>query len=195
MFTIDPPPFRRRCGTAALQPYHALFVFRRNDSSHSASGMSSKLERVIGMTLSMPALLTMPVSFPKACAARSTALLNFSKSRTSVATAIAWKPFLQMPSATSWLRAASMSSRATFAPSDASRSAYALPMPCAAPVTTTALSASRIPLAPSRAPSRARGAFDVDVPDRPQAVPLGHRGVTQVAPDEDRDAAVVAREL
>src|SRR5437867_1334071 len=98
MFTMLPPLFARRCGTAALQPYHALFVLRRNDSSHSASGMSSNLQRVIGTTLSMPALFTMPVSFPNACAARSTALLNFAKSRTSVARAIAWPPFSQVPS-------------------------------------------------------------------------------------------------
>src|SRR5438067_786128 len=43
-------------------------------------------------------------------------------------------PFLQMPSATSALRFVSMSRSATFAPSDARRSAYARPIPWAARV-------------------------------------------------------------
>ena len=69
MLTMLPPLFARRWGSAALQPYHALFVLRRKDSSYSLSGMSSKLQRVMGTTFSMPALFTIPVSAPNAWAA------------------------------------------------------------------------------------------------------------------------------
>src|SRR5690242_12892437 len=105
--------------------------------------------------------------------------------------ASAVSPFLQMASATSALRFASMSRSATFAPSDASRSAYARPMPCAAPVTTTALSASRadIPSPLTRGSCASRLAIGVRA-----ALALAHRRVAQVTPDQHRDAAVVARE-
>src|SRR5229473_2677734 len=198
MFTMLPPLFARRCGTAALEPYQALLVLSRNDSSHSASGMSSKLHRVIGITFSMPALFTIPVSFPKVFAAWSTALLNFAKSRTSVAIAMALPPFLRMPSATSSFRLPSMSSSATLAPSDASLSAYARPIPCAAPVTTIALSPSRMCTLPSlgRFFLGARRAADVRARcRRPPRGALRDRRIPQVTADEDRDAAVVARQL
>src|SRR5512135_3397418 len=195
MFTMLPPPFARRWGTAALHPYHAAFVLRRNDSSHSASGMSSNMQRVIGTTFSMPALFTMPLSLPKAFAASSTECLNCAKSRTAVANATALPPLRQMPSATSWLLFASMSSSATLAPSDARRSLYARPMPCAAPETTTPLSASRMRRLPPLS-CRSRGPrATIEVALASSLQPLRGRGVADVAPDEDRDAAVVVREL
>src|SRR6266496_2316435 len=103
-----------------------------------------------------------------------------------------------------------MSSNATLAPSDARRSLYARPIPCAAPVTTIALSPSRMCTLPSlrRLPLDPRRGVAVPVRgcrpprgDPHPPVPAGRIGaraarcVPQVPADEDRHAAVVACEL
>src|SRR5947209_7172438 len=91
-----------------------------------------------------------------------------------------------------------MSSSATLAPSDASRSLYARPIPCAAPVTTIALSPSRMCTLPSLRRLLLDHRRAVAVPVRARRPPRGALAdgrVPQVPADEDRDPAVVAREL
>jgi hypothetical protein len=88
------------------------------------------------LTWAIPALLMKTSTLPSSLATRSTSPKTASRSETSASIATDRRPRALTSSATFSAPSALTSLMATFAPSAASRSAMALPIPLAAPVTT-----------------------------------------------------------
>src|SRR5882762_6136363 len=131
------------CGTTAREasqvPRRLTAIMR----SHSSISIWSKGERDIGTVAKIAALLTRMSIRPNASTARAAIASTLARSATSVRTAIASKPWRFKSAATSAAALASISATTTFAPSLASPSAYALPMPCPPPVTIATFPAKR----------------------------------------------------
>src|ERR1700730_15153890 len=124
-----------------------LFRFTSRTASHSSSLiLNTRLSRVI------PALLTRMSVRPKRDVPASTVAPTCSRPETSHPNAAAWPPAASIRWTTGEARSASTSTTATRAPSDASRSAVAWPIPCAAPVTTATRSVNLLMCSPPACP-------------------------------------------
>jgi hypothetical protein len=112
-------------------PYTTPKTLTRNSASRSSGEVSSR-----SLTWAIPALLMKTSTLPSSLATRSTSPKTASRSETSAAIATDRRPRALTSSATFSAPSALTSLMATSAPSAASRSAMALPIPLAAPVTT-----------------------------------------------------------
>src|SRR6202011_4672020 len=131
MFTITPPPARRRCGRQACAQLNAPPRITAVTARHSASVMRSK-----ACSARTAALLTRISMRPKCAAAAETITCTASGSVTSATSATALPPACSIPTATP--SASPRFARAlttTAAPPSASASAIARPMLRPAPVT------------------------------------------------------------
>ena len=111
-------------------PYTTPKTMTRNSASRSSGVVSSR-----SLTWAIPALMETS-TLPSSLATRSTSPKTASRSETSAAIATDRRPRALTSSATFSAPSASTSLMATSAPSAASRTAMALPIPLAAPVTT-----------------------------------------------------------
>ena len=111
-------------------PYTTPKTLTRNSASRSSGVVSSR-----SLTWAIPALMKTS-TLPSSLATRSTSPKTASRSETSAAIATDRRPRALTSSATLSAASALTSLMATSAPSAASRSAMALPIPLAAPVTT-----------------------------------------------------------
>jgi hypothetical protein len=111
-------------------PYTTPKTLTRNSASRSSGVVSSR-----SLTWAIPALMKTS-TLPSSLATRSTSPKTASRSETSAAIATDRRPRALTSSATFSAPSALTSLMATSAPSAASRSAMALPIPLAAPVTT-----------------------------------------------------------
>jgi len=111
-------------------PYTTPKTMTRNSASRSSGVVSSR-----SLTWAIPALMKTS-TLPSSLATRSTSPKTASRSETSAAIATDRRPRALTSSATFSAPSALTSLMATSAPSAASRSAMALPIPLAAPVTT-----------------------------------------------------------
>jgi len=111
-------------------PYTTPKTMTRNSASRSSGVVSSR-----SLTWAIPALMKTS-TLPSSLATRSTSPKTASRSETSAAIATDRRPRALTSSATFSAASALTSLMATSAPSAASRSAMALLIPLAAPVTT-----------------------------------------------------------
>ena len=114
-------------------------TFRVPSQPASSSSVAAPIRNQI-------ALLWMMSSRPNADSVRSIMVRTSALTPTSVRAKMAVPPAAAMPSTTCCPRSASTSATQTDAPSRASSSAVAWPMPDAAPVTMAALPATRPPV-------------------------------------------------
>src|SRR3954454_13055066 len=180
MFTIEPPPPSSIVGIAARIPRHTPDRFTSRTSRQSSSEMSPAEP---GMATA--ALLTMPSSRPWRSTAASTSASTSADDRTSVRWNDAPAPIAP---ATSRPPSSSTSPRTTTAPSLASASADARPMPVAAPVTATTFPSTRpATVASSGAPEPGFALLD----ERPDALV----GVSRLAERRERRLLTVEAAL
>ena len=111
-------------------PYTTPKTMTRNSASRSSGVVSSR-----SLTWAIPALMKTS-TLPSSLATRSTSPKTASRSETSAAIATDRRPRALTSSVTFSAPSALTSLMARSAPSAASRSAMALPIPLAAPVTT-----------------------------------------------------------
>src|SRR3954447_4806089 len=157
MFTMEPPPALSMWGIAARIPRHTPERLTSSTSRQSSSDISPAEPAI-----ATAALLTMPSSRPWCSIAASTSAWMSSDERTSVRRNEAFRPSW---SATCRPPSSSMSPRTTIAPSPASASADARPIPVAAPVTATTFSSTRPAIAASSGATELRRAFLDERPD------------------------------
>src|SRR4051812_29867750 len=138
VLTIEPPPCSSIAGISYFMHRNAL----RRSMSSSLDQSSSVVSTSMVGGCSIPALLNAASSRPSSWTVRSTAVLTSPEEVTSHVRATARPPCSATIRAVSSLPAASMSAKATSAPSAAKAVAVARPMPLPAPVTKATLPAN-----------------------------------------------------
>src|SRR5579871_1673851 len=139
MLTMAPAPRARMCGITAWQPHRVGHRDREISFSISSSRYSQNgFDQMVPPTLWTATSMAPSLSMHCATTLRAAAACSRSAMRGKAS-----PPAARMPSVTACACCAWASAMATRAPSRASRSATARPMPWAAPVTSAPLPAKR----------------------------------------------------